>query len=274
MKILIAADMEGVTGVTNWDQVTPGHPEYGRFRRLMTGDINAAVRGAFDGSADAVAVVDGHWNGSNILVEDLDPRAKLNSGTAAPLSMMQGIDQEIDGVVFIGYHARHGTPLAVLDHTWSSTCVQNLWLNGQIAGEYSLNAALAGHHGAPVLLASGDQSVCAQIVTILPGVTGVEVKHATGRFSAECLPPIVTAELIEQGTKSAVQRLRRKEAPAPYRLSTPIQVTVEFKASDMADRAGALTGTARGDLKVSITAPDMPAAYRVFEVMVELARHG
>ena len=23
MKILISADMEGVTGVTNWDQVTP-----------------------------------------------------------------------------------------------------------------------------------------------------------------------------------------------------------------------------------------------------------
>ena len=32
MKILIAADMEGVTGVVNWDQVTPGHAEYARFR--------------------------------------------------------------------------------------------------------------------------------------------------------------------------------------------------------------------------------------------------
>lgn len=274
MKILIAADMEGATGVTNWDRVTPGHPEYARFRRLMTGDINAAVRGAFDGGAAEVVVTDGHWNGSNILVEELDPRAKLNAGTTAPLSMMQGIDQEVDAVVFIGYHARHGTAEAVLDHTWSSSCVQNLWLNGKVAGEYSLNAALAGHHAAPVLLASGDQSVCAQIAAMLPGVTGVEVKHATGRFSAECLPPVVTAELIEQGTKLAVQKLRRKEAPAPYRLITPIQVTVEFKASDMADRAGAMTGSTRSDLKVSITAPDMPAAYRGFEVMVELARHG
>ena len=60
MKILISADMEGVTGVTTWDQVTPGHPEYARFRRLMTGDVNAAIRGAFAGGADDVTVTDGH----------------------------------------------------------------------------------------------------------------------------------------------------------------------------------------------------------------------
>jgi D-amino peptidase len=106
----------------------------------------------------------------------------------------------------------------------------------------------------------------------LPGIAGVEVKHATGRFSAECLPPVVTAELIEQGTKSAVQKLRRKEARAPYRLSAPIQVSVEFKASDMADRAVAMPGAKRSDLKVSTTAPDMPAAYLGFEALVELAR--
>ena len=51
MKILIATDMEGITGVTTWDQVTPGHAEYARFRRLMTQDVNAAIRGAFDAGA-------------------------------------------------------------------------------------------------------------------------------------------------------------------------------------------------------------------------------
>ena len=69
MKILIAADMEGITGVTTWDQVTPGHPEYARFRKLMTEDMNAAIRGAHDAGADQIVVSDGHWNGSNILIE-------------------------------------------------------------------------------------------------------------------------------------------------------------------------------------------------------------
>ncbi len=272
MKILVAADMEGITGVTNWDQVTPGNPEFARYRKIMTADVNAAVRGAFDGGVDEVIVADGHWNGASILVEELDPRARMNSGTDAPYSMMQGIDRTIDGVVFIGYHARHGSTPAILDHTWSSSCVQNLWLNGQLAGEYTLNAALAGNVGAPLILASGDQTACAQIASTVEGVATVVVKNATSRFSAECLPPVVTAEMIEQGTKAAVQRLRRREAPAPLVLRGPIEVVVEFKASDMADRAAALSGTTRDGLKVSLTEADIPAAYRRFEAMVELAR--
>ncbi len=36
MRVLIAVDMEGITGVVHGDQTTPTHPEYDRFRRLMT----------------------------------------------------------------------------------------------------------------------------------------------------------------------------------------------------------------------------------------------
>ena len=99
MKILIATDMEGITGVTTWDQVTPGHAEYARFRRLMTQDVNAAIRGAFEAGAEEVIVADGHWNASNILIEELDPRARLNTGSPSPFSMMQGIDESVDGVM-------------------------------------------------------------------------------------------------------------------------------------------------------------------------------
>lgn len=272
MMVLVAVDMEGITGVTNWDQVTPGHAEYARFRRIMTGDVNAAVRGAFDGGFEEVVVTDGHWNGANILVEELDPRAKLNSGTASPYSMMQGIDQGADAVVFIGYHARHGSAMAVLDHTWSSLCVQNLWVNDQIAGEYTINAALAGHFDVPVLLVSGDQTACAQVADLLPGVSTVVVKRASSRFSAECLPPVAVVEMIEQATKASTQHLRRNQAPKPLVLAAPIRIAVEFKASDMADRAATMPGTNRDQLKVSLVAPNMPAAYTQFEAMVELAR--
>src|SRR5512139_3697983 len=92
MKILIAVDMEGITGVTTWEQVTPGQAEYARFRRLMTQDVNAAIRGAFDAGADEIIVADGHNLGRNILLEELDPRARLNSGSPSPLSMVQGVD--------------------------------------------------------------------------------------------------------------------------------------------------------------------------------------
>ena len=271
MKILIAADMEGITGVTTWDHVTPGHAEYARFRKLMTGDVNAAVRGAFSGGGDQVVVSDGHEKGSNILVEELDPRATLNSGTPSPFSMMQGIDQGVDGVLFIGYHARQGSHPAVLDHTWSSTCVAGVWLNDVLAGEYTLNAAVAGHFGASVLMASGDQTACAQMTEQLGNLETAVVKQAAGRFAALCLPPDVTVPLIEQRAEQAVRRLFNKSAPAPYVVQTPVKIAVELNSSDMADRAMLLPGAARDGRQLTFIAEDMPKAYAAFRALILLS---
>jgi D-amino peptidase len=271
MKILIATDMEGITGVTTWDQVNPSHAEYARFRKLMTQDVNAAVRGAYDAGADEVIVSDGHWNGSNILIEELDPRAKLNSGSPSPFSMMQGIDESIDGVIFIGYHARNGSPNAILDHTWSSRTVANVWLNDILTGEYGLNAAVAGHFGVPVIMVSGDQTACAQVTELLGDLETVEVKQATGRQAGECLAPQVTDELICLGAQRAVERLEAGEAPDPFVLDAPITVTVEFFSSDMADKATRIPFTKREGTRVSFTAQEMASAYNGFRALVMLA---
>lgn len=271
MKILIAVDMEGITGVTTWDQVTPGHAEYARFRKLMTQDVNAAVRGACDAGAEEVIVADGHWNGSNILIEELDPRAKLNSGSPSPFSMMQGIDESVDGVIFIGYHARNGTPDAILDHTWSSKTVSNVWLNDILTGEYGLNAALAGHFGVPVIMVSGDQTACAQVTELLGEMETAVVKQASGRFAAECLAPQVTQEMICLGAERAVGRLAEGDMTDPFILDTPIRVTVEFFTSDMADRASRIPFTQREGTRVSLTVQEMATAYSAFRSMVMLA---
>lgn len=274
MKILIATDMEGITGVTTWDQVTPGHAEYARFRRLMTQDVNAAIRGACEAGADEVTVVDGHWNGSNILVEELDPRAKLHTGSPSPLSMMQGIDETVDGVMFVGYHARNGTPNAVLDHTWSSRTVANIWLNEILTGEYGLNAAVAGHFGAPVILVSGDQTACAQVEELIGDVEQAIVKYATGRYAAECLPPQVAHELIFMSAMRAVAQLMDGESPDPFVVDSPVRVTVEFFSSDMADRAARMPFAQRDGTRVSFSAQQMPAAYDGFRALVALASPG
>jgi D-amino peptidase len=271
MKILIGADMEGITGVTTWDQVTPGHAEYARFRKQMTGDVNAAIRGAFDGGAEEVIVADGHWNGSNILIEELDPRARLNTGSPSPFSMMQGIDESVDGVMFVGYHARNGSPHAILDHTWSSRTVANVWLNEILTGEYGLNAAVAGHYGAPVIMVSGDQTACAQMAEQLGDIEMAIVKQASGRFAAECLSPEVTRELICLRAERAVQRLAEADVPEPFVLDRPITVTVEFFMSDMADRATRIPFTTRQGTRVSLTVPEMDSAYNGFRAMVMLA---
>jgi D-amino peptidase len=147
----------------------------------MTQDINAAIRGAFESGADEVLVTDGHDRGTNILLEELDPRAHLICGDNSPLAMIQGVDQGVDGVIFVGYHARAGSYKGILDHTWSSRRVANLWLNDILVGEYGLNGAVAGHFNVPVLMLTGDQTACAQASELLGNIETVVVKTAISR---------------------------------------------------------------------------------------------
>ena len=273
MKILIAADMEGISGVVHWDQVDPKHQEYARFRKLMTEDVNATVRGTMDAGADDVLAADGHANARNILVEELDPRARLNSGSPSPFGMVQGVDSGVDAAMFVGYHARVGSRNAILDHTWSSSSVANVWLNGQPVGEIGWNAAVCGHFGAPVIAISGDQTACAEAQSLLGPVQVAVVKQANGRMAAECLPPSVAQERIYEAAGEAVRRFAAGEGPQPYCPDLPLTVVVELVTSDMADRAAILPGASRLEGKrIEITVQDVATAYRAFRSVAGLAR--
>jgi len=266
MKILIACDMEGISGVTNWNQVDPAHAEYARFRKIMTEEVNAAIKGAFEGGATEIIVADGHNNGDNIIIENIDPRARLNSGLAtAPFSMMQGIDDTFDGVIFVGYHARAGSQNANLDHTWSGK-IANVWLNDILVGEFGLNGALAGYFGVPVIMVTGDQTACAQTMELLGAMESVAVKQATGRFSAELVSPTVTHPAIREAAKRALVRLKKGDVPEPFIVETPIMVTIDFMSNDLADRAERMPGAQRDGLRVSIPAEDMREAYLTFRM--------
>jgi D-amino peptidase len=91
MNLLISVDMEGISGVVNWDHVSSNHKEYDRFRKLMTAEANAAIEGALSGGATQVVVNDSHGGMANILIEELNPAAELISGSPKPFGMMQGI---------------------------------------------------------------------------------------------------------------------------------------------------------------------------------------
>ena len=273
MKILIAADMEGISGVVHWNHVDSQHPEYGRFRRIMTGDVNAAIRGAFDGGADDVVVTDGHNFGRNILIEELDSRARLNSGTPSLLGMVAGVDRGVDGVMFVGYHARIGALNAILDHTWSDERVANLWLGGRLVGESGLNGAVCGHFNVPVIMISGDQTVCAEARETLGDLETAVVKQAAGRMAAECLPVTVAQQKIQEAAARAARRLQSGQAPSPFKLAPPVTLSIDFVQSEMADRAMIFPGAQRGpDRRIAYAAGDMLNAYLAFRTLVSLAR--
>ena len=273
MKLLIAVDMEGISGVVHWEQVTPGDPEYLRFRHIMTADVNAAIQGAANAGVDDILVTDGHWNGVNILVEELDPRAHLNSGTPSPYSMVEGIDTGVEAAFFIGYHARNGSINGILNHTWSNERISNVWLNGRLVGETGLNGSVCGAYHVPVLMISGDQTVCAEAREWIPGIDTVVVKQATGMMAADCLPTQVAQQHIRETAEQAVQKFLQDVAPDPIKTTTPVTIGIEFNYTDMAERALLLPGSKRLDgKKIEFQVPDMVAAYFSFRAALTLAR--
>lgn len=277
MKFLISADMEGISGIVDWEQVTPGHPEYiARGRRLMTGDVNAAIQGAFESGVDEVIVSDAHWNARNILIEELDPRARLNSGSPSPFSMVQGLDDTPppDALMFVGYHGMAGTKKSVLDHTWSNERIRSVALNDRLVGEIGLNAALAAHYGVPVIALTGDQHACEEGQNALgPELEIAVVKNATGHQAAECLPLAEAREKICEAAARAVLKFRSGKAARPFTAAAPVRLSLEFVFTRHADRAYLIPGAERiNGTRVDYTAPDMVTAHRTFRAMATIAR--
>ncbi len=277
MKLLISADMEGISGIVDWEQVTPGQPDYlARGRKLMTGDVNAAINGAFEGGVDEVLVSDGHWGARNILIEELDPRAKLNSGYPSPFTMLQGIDDTppCDAVMFVGYHALSGTKKAVLDHTLSNERIRAIYLNDRLVGEIGLNAALAAHYGAPVIALTGDQHAGEEGQnTIGPELEIAVVKNATGHQAAVLLPLAAAREKICEAAARAIIKFRAGQAAKPFTLPAPIRLAVEFVFTRHADRAYLIPGVERlSGTRLEYPAPDMVTLHRTLRAMSLLSR--
>jgi D-amino peptidase len=276
MKLLISCDMEGVSGIVDWEQVTPGKDEWKRGRRLMAGDVNAAISGAFEAGADEVTVSDAHWHARTLELEELDARARLNTGSPSPFSMLQGIDDQpgYDAVAFIGYHAMAGAKKGVLCHTWADN-VAGVWLNDAPVGEIGLNAAVAGRYGTPVIAVSGDSAACLEAQSLLGDDLEVAVvKVGTGRFAAQCLPLREARQKICEAVARGVSRLR-SGARQPYRAGTPVRLTVEFKFPHQADRAFLVPGAQRlSGTRLEIAAEDVIVAVRAFRAMVALAGPG
>ncbi|WAL69168.1 M55 family metallopeptidase [Amycolatopsis cynarae] len=266
MRILISADMEGATGVTWTDDVVPGTEQWQRFRRLFTGDVNAAIAGLHSGGATDVLVNEAHSSQRNLLLEDLDVRARLLTGRHKPLSMMQGIDSGVDGVVFLGYHAGAGFD-GVLSHTYLENQVTGVWLDGVAASEGRLNAALAAEYGVPVLLVTGDDETCDDAAEYAPDAVRVAVKECVSRYAAICTPPERTAIAIREAAERGMERaLRAAPVTAPHRIE------VEFDASHLA-QATAVVPTVEqiGVRRVGFTAPDMTEAMKAFKVVTAIA---
>lgn len=277
-KIFISVDMEGIGGIGTGQMASAAGKDYALGRRLMTDEVNAVVAAILRAGPAQILVNDSHGDMQNLLHAELDPRVSYVQGSIKPHGMVEGLDSTYAAAIFLGYHARAGTPNGFLAHTGTGA-VKGLWLNDVEVGEGEMNAAYAGALGVPVVLASGDSAFAAQFAGSLraaPPVT-VVTKVAVTPQSARLTHP----QAVRDSLTAAVARALGGAGPngngpgdrrtvRPYALAAGGPVRVRLRVADITlpQILEAIPGVRRTDgYTVAFTAPTMADAYRLIRLM-------
>jgi D-amino peptidase len=234
MKVYIAVDMEGATGICSREQCSKGSPYYSEGRKLLLSDVNAAVEGALAGGAKEIIVADMHNGSFNLSHLDLHPAADVVYGVPHKGPRYPYLDESVDVMFLIAYHAKAGTHWGTLEHTMSSQSWFRVTANGVEIGEVGIDAALAGSVNVPVTLVTGDDKVCAEAQDLLGPINVAVVKTGLGRHRALCLSVEKTRDLIQDAARRA---LLLKDEIRPLSFGSPVEVITTYKHTELADGA-------------------------------------
>jgi D-amino peptidase len=237
MRVMLWCDMEGIAGISVWEQVNGGAALYEEGRRLYTHEINAAVRGCKRAGASEIVVVDGHgaggpWSFKSLIPEQLESGAEYVLGYSWA-RYIKPLEMGCDAALFVGAHAMAGTPDGILCHTVSSQAWYNARINETLVGESGIVAAICGDFGTPCVFVSGDEATCREVTELIgPQVVQAAVKVGLGRYSARHMPATDACALIEGRVYSA---LAGRNWPKPLKFAGPVAFTVELATPDRAN---------------------------------------
>jgi D-amino peptidase len=223
MKFMIRSDVEGVTGVTTYEQAEAS--EFGR--TMLANDLGACIDGLLLTGDHEIVIYDEHTDGRNVDIADLPDGVSVICGKPPYRPDWGGIDSSFDAMIMVGFHARSGVDGALLPHTYSRKNL-SLRINGRVLGEVGVEAAVAGDFGVPLWLVTGDSAGTAEAEEVVPNVRTVTVKEAMGEFAARCLPPVLTARLIRD---AAVAIVKSPPDVAPLRFEGRIELEIDLAPS-------------------------------------------
>jgi D-amino peptidase len=164
-------------------------------------------------------------------------------------------------VIFIGYHAKAGTPDATLEHTYSSKNITDASINGVSLPEAGINALIAGYYNVPVVFVAGDKAICEQVKELFGTVVTVAVKEGIGKAALNYHPE-VAREKIEEGVTISLANLNRYK---PYKLNSPYTLKIKFKNEENVYNGSFYPGVKRtGDWELTFTSTDLMDAVKTF----------
>ena len=245
MKLYIMTDMEGVAGIINHDDwVRPTGRYYEQGKENLTEEVNAAIRGFFDGGATEIVVADGHGAGG-ITPNLLDERAFFMRGWPEKWPLL--LDGSYDAIAFVGQHAKANTPFAHLAHTqWFG--MSGYEINGVSVGEFGQFACCAAFLGIPVIFGAGDQAFTEEAEALAPGIVIASVKQGTTPGSGEeataeeyarrntaaiHMHPAKARRLIEERAEEAARLFAFRPASFPLiPLKPPFRIDAFYRSID------------------------------------------
>ncbi len=250
MKIFISADIEGVSGITSWEATRYGGKGYEEACRQMSAEVAAACRAVLD-MGYAVVVKDGHEDAMNIDHSLLPEKAELIRGWMnSPLSMLGGLDETFDGIIYIGYHSGAWTDTSPLKHTCEDHVYNRFSINGHDASEFTINSQVADQMGVPSLLISGDEGICLSAAGEYDGIKTVVTKKGIGDATWNRHPLMVEREI-----EAAVKEVLAGPLPKARPLEETYTMTLCYKEFQKARSASWFPGVkVIDDYTVSYTA--------------------
>ena len=253
MKFVIAADIEGVAGVSSPMQGVPGNAEYEQSRRLMCQEINSVASELFAHGAGQVVVVDCHGAFTNILFDELDERVALLSGGPRDGLIPAAVLEDVDSLVLLGFHTaskRYG----VMSHTLSGLVFDEIALNGTPAGEIDLLIGQAAESGTRVLCVSGDDQLIKHVTKHYSTIPTVVTKKAHGAWSATSFSSSEVRTRLGKAIRANWEERGKFMLPKPD--TGEIHLVWHFTRQNVADAVSLWPGVNRiSATSVEITCP-------------------
>ena len=273
MKVWMSLDMEGVAGIVDWEQCRPGSgATYELGCQLLQAEVNAAIEGAIAGGATEIVLNDSHSRMAN-----LDPRliagnAQYISGRHKPMYMMQGLDDTVDAIFFIGYHGSISGEPSTMSHTYNPEVFSGAKVNGEYVGESGINALVADHYKVPIALVTGDDVTWKETEPFAAGAVNVVTKWSITRASARSLHPTESCRLIRAGAEEAVRRVAAGMVSLPS-IGLPVALDLELQTADMADVAVWVRGVEKvADRAVRVEGSDLLGVFQSFVAVNYITR--
>jgi len=232
MKFIIACDLEGIHGVVGEPFLTL--TESADYQAALEGallEIDTAAKALYDCGAEEVLVWDNHGNNKNLDFSRLKQPVIKVDGRSGRMRWDFAKDLGIAGVIYLGYHAKEGAPNGVLAHTFSSTAIQYVKIDGTPIGELFADSRTCARLGIKPMLHAGDDVSVREMLAICPWAETVVTKIGKGRNRAELRGREEVLDELSHAVCRAVERLSE-----PYECPFPEKAELEVRYS-RAERA-------------------------------------